>query len=344
MEAGIAWHVPGRSNAATRYAYKDIQVCEGAIIDCMEESIMVLENPNPDLTTPGMEEHGTVAGLFRDDAQAEKAIQELKEAGFSGNQIGVACFDAGREKVIAAEAASPSDFESTRVTRSERGLLQRIKDFFAGGPESEYSEPEDLHGSLIGLQIPETQARYFESGIASGGTLVTVRTNGHGAIEALPILERNGADTGAANVTTGRPAAAPVSGEQRIALMGELLRVHKERITRGEVRMRKEVVTENRNVEVPVSREEVVVERVPAENRASGSFESGPREIRIPVTEERVRTEKEPVVTEEVKVKKQPVQETESVSEKVRREQLRVEREGRVREEEVKGAAGREKK
>jgi uncharacterized protein (TIGR02271 family) len=227
---------------------------------------------------------------------------------------------------------------------TERGLFSHIKDFFTSRSDNEYAVPEDLHDSLIGLHIPENQARYFEAGIVSGGTLVTVRTNGRPAIEALPVLERNGADTGSANVAAGGTPTPSAVREQRISLMGELLRVHKERVARGEVRIREEVVTENRNVEVPVSHEEVIVERVPAQNRAVGSFESGPREVRILVTEERVRTEKEPVVTEEVKVSTKPVKETENVSEKVRHEQLQVEQQQRFREDEARGARAREEK
>ena len=60
-------------------------------------------------------------------------------------------------------------------------------------------------------------------------------------------------------------------------------------------------MTENRTIEVPVTREEGVVERVPVEGREAGQFESGQKEIRVPVSEEQVRVEKQPVVTEEVK-------------------------------------------
>ena len=294
-----------------------------------------------------VEAHGVVAGLFRNEAQAERAMQELKAAGFSGSQIGVACSDPRQEKAIAAQAEGRRTYGSTEEFSrpGHRSLLERLKDFFTG-EKTDYTIREDLHGSLIGMSIPENQARYFEEGVASGGTLVVVRTDGHRAIDALPIPERNGADTGSANVTTGRAAGAttaPSSGEQRIALMGEMLRVHKERVSRGEVRVRKEVVTENRNVEVPVTREEVVVQRVPVD-REAGQFESGQKEIRVPVSEEQVRIEKQPVVTEEVKVSKRPVEETKKVSDKVRRERLRVEPEGGVSKDEVKGVNDREKK
>ena len=93
-----------------------------------------------------------------------------------------------------------------------------------------------------------------------------------------------------------------------------------------------------------MTREEGVVERVPVEGREAGQFESGQKEIRVPVSEEQVRVEKQPVVTEEVKVSKRPVEETKKISDKVRRERLRVEPEGGVSKDEVKGVNDREKK
>ena len=94
------------------------------------------------------------------------------------------------------------------------------------------------------------------------------------------------------------------------------------------MRVRKEVVSEERTIEVPVTREEVVIERKPAQGReASGSIDED-EEIRIPVMEEEVRVEKTPVVREEVTLKKRQIQDTEQVSETVRREEARIDRSG----------------
>ena len=51
---------------------------------------------------------------------------------------------------------------------------------------------------------------------------------------------------------------------------------------------------------------------------------SDSEEIRIPLSEERVRIEKEPVVREQVEVGKRQVTNTENREETVRREELRV--------------------
>ena len=126
-----------------------------------------------------------------------------------------------------------------------------------------------------------------------------------------------------------RTAAPAVQGERRIQLLGEILRVHKERVQRGEVRLHKEVVTENQHVEVPVTHEELVIERVPAQTRQNaGEVGTGEKEIRVPLSEEKVRVEKSPIVTEEVRVGKKQVQDTKRIDDTVRHEELRTEKKG----------------
>jgi uncharacterized protein (TIGR02271 family) len=109
----------------------------------------------------------------------------------------------------------------------------------------------------------------------------------------------------------------------RIEVREEELRAHKQLVEAGEVRVRKEVVTEHRTLEVPVQREEVVIER----RAPTGELVE---EIRIPVREEQVTVEKRPVVKEEVTVGKQVAQGTERVGVEVHKEMVRIEREGDV--------------
>lgn len=120
--------------------------------------------------------------------------------------------------------------------------------------------------------------------------------------------------------------AAGQSPERRIQLISEVLRVRKERVSSGDVRLRKDVKTETQNIAVPVTREEIVIERNPVSGQQPASGQIGADdEIRVPLTEERVQVDKVPVVREEVRVGKRPVSETRNVSDQVRREELEVE-------------------
>jgi uncharacterized protein (TIGR02271 family) len=142
-------------------------------------------------------------------------------------------------------------------------------------------------------------------------------------IDAADSTGREITDTG---YVGRRPAGAAEYAGDRVQLFGEVLRVHKERISRGEVRVRKDVVTENQTIEVPVTREELVLERVAASpNTPASSADIGrSQEIRVPLSEDSVRVEKQPVVREEVKVGKREVSDVARVGDEVRREELRV--------------------
>jgi len=109
------------------------------------------------------------------------------------------------------------------------------------------------------------------------------------------------------------------------------MHVHKQPVQTGEVRVRKEVHTEHKTVEVPVKKEEVVIERraVSGGKASSTGIDAG-QEVRIPVSEEQVHIEKTPVVKEEVTVGKRTVTDTERVSGTVRKEELKVEQKGNV--------------
>jgi uncharacterized protein (TIGR02271 family) len=186
----------------------------------------------------------------------------------------------------------------------------------------------------------QRRADYYYRGISQGGALVSV--TGSRIEEARPILQNAGGDlreSGFETSTGGGTEAGGAERDYRIQLRGEVLRTFRERVQRGEVRLRKEVVTEKKTLEVPVTREELVVERVPVSGQeAAKAGEIGSdQEIRVPLSEERARVEKQPIVSDEVRVGKRAVQKTEQVSEDVRHEELRVDKDGDV-EVDTRGA------
>jgi uncharacterized protein (TIGR02271 family) len=115
--------------------------------------------------------------------------------------------------------------------------------------------------------------------------------------------------------------------EARIPVVEEELEARK-REREGEVRIHKDVRTETEHLEVPVQKEEVYVERVPAEESRPGALgEEAFREedISIPVREEEVEVTKRPVVKEEVRARKETRTERKDVSGEVRKEDVTVE-------------------
>lgn len=255
---------------------------------------------------------GTVAALYRSEDAAERAIQQLSAAGFSKKSIGVAVSDRS------PKSASIGERLASLFTREER-------DAFDGKSGWE---------TLRHMCVPAGEISAYENALRSGAVLVTVNAGDRGA-EAQAILNGAGALNLREHSSSLDMRDDAAEREHRIQLLGESLRVHKDRVERGAVQVRKETVTEQQRVDVPVRREEVVIERHPASGRAVEGDIGSKQEIRVPVSEERVRVEKHPEVREEVTVSKRPVEQTERISETVRHEKLRTDAEGDVKPGEV---------
>jgi len=305
----------------------------------------------------------TVVGVFEDHRQAQQAVEELKRAGFREDEIGVISHNQDRGSTRAEADDRASHAGTGAVTGAvtgagagalwaigiAAGVLPAIGPVVAGGilasilaSAAGTAVAGGIVGALIGLGIPEEEAHYYESEFKSGRTIVTVKTESR-YDEARGILHRFGAydrssgrsataatTAACATGTTQRAATAGTSG-QSIKVHEEQMHVHKQPQQTGEVKVRKEVHTEHKTLEVPVEREEVVVERRPASGRATASELREGQEIRIPVKEEQVSVDKQAVVKEEVEVGKRKVRDTETVSGDVRKEEVKVEQEGDVR-------------
>src|SRR5438105_336599 len=99
-----------------------------------------------------------------------------------------------------------------------------------------------------------------------------------------------------------RGSARGTAESDTLRLREEELQARKSSVETGRVQLGKEVVEEQRTMDVPVSREEVYVERHPVVRRPADRpiDDSEDATIRVPVREERVEVEKQPVTYEEV--------------------------------------------
>ena len=126
------------------------------------------------------------------------------------------------------------------------------------------------------------------------------------------------------NTTTDRTKVE----ETTVPVTEERLGVSKSQSTR-EATITKTPVTETKTIEVPVTHEEISVERRPVSGTTSTTSTSdrpveSEQEIRVPLKQEQVQVTKQPYVKEEVAVKKKPVTETKTVSDQVTSEEVRV--------------------
>jgi uncharacterized protein (TIGR02271 family) len=304
----------------------------------------------------------TAVGVFEDRRQADQAVAELRKAGFRDDQIGVAMrHTEGSERKAKTGETYAEEGAATGILTGLglgalaglgvlSGVIPVIGPAIVGGTlgvilsnAAAGAAVAGLAGILIGYGIPEQEAHYYHGEFESGRTIVTVQANGR-YDEACSILRRHSgydmstrdsvaADTSSAaagTATRGKAAAKAGSEADTIQVKEEQLRAEKRPVQTGEVTVRKEVHTQTKHIDVPVEREEVVIERTPVHGRAAADVMCEGEEVRIPVREEKVKVSKDAVVTEEVKVGKRVVQDTEHVTGQVRKEEVKVEQKGDV--------------
>ena len=246
-----------------------------------------------------------VVGIFRDRTLADQAIDELRHAGFRDDEIRL------------AGQAAPAG-----------GLLDHLASRLSGQEAADGR----LADELVSKGVPEEEADYYQGQQEAGRSIVLVESYGHQQ-EARDILHRYGAYDAS---TRYRQA----EGDRIIPVREEELRVHKQQVVTGEVVIRKEVITEEKTITVPVTREELVIERHPGsgelpaqpvsegETLAEALKEGGT--LRIVLREEQIRVEKYPVVKEEIFISKRQIQESRHISDTVKREEAHLERVGNV--------------
>lgn len=116
----------------------------------------------------------------------------------------------------------------------------------------------------------------------------------------------------------------------------ERLHVGTEQVQSGRARLRKHVVTEQQTVTVPVSHEEVRLEREPITADDVADATAGPAisedEHEVVLTEERAVVSKETVPVERVQVGTETVTENQTVTDSVRKEEIELDTSGEDRD------------
>jgi hypothetical protein len=174
-------------------------------------------------------ERATIVGVFTDRSDAQRAVNELRRDNFREDQIGVitrtehgippaeewSADTSTHSKVAegsAIGAATGAGIGALWALGIAANVLPAIGPVIAGGTlmavlasAAGAGVVGTVVGALVGLGVPEEEARYYESEFTAGRTLVTVQTEGRYA-EAYGILRNNGAydlQTSASRTQTG---------------------------------------------------------------------------------------------------------------------------------------------
>jgi uncharacterized protein (TIGR02271 family) len=277
-----------------------------------------------------------VIGLFPRASDARRALNVLREHHFDADEAAAAFREPAPARIAGEPVSTPG-----RASGKWFGQLRQI---YHGDDRIEtYPAPaaqvaaqggsSEFESMLSSLELSPQDVQVLQSDLDRGAAIITVNAGARNA-EARALLEQYGArivhshrpkeliatDPQPGAVVTSTPFNSPQDADPgHIQLFGEVLRVRKEKVATGETHVRKESVTHMETVQVPVTREHLVVEH----SGESGRTAPGDA-IRIPLSEERVHIDKDTVLREEYKVGKREVTQNESVSDRVRRERLLI--------------------
>jgi hypothetical protein len=157
----------------------------------------------------------SVFGIYTDTTNAERAVQALKDAGFSNNDISALFPDKKGTKDFAHEknTKAPEGATTGAGTGALLGgglgwlagigalAIPGLGPFIAAGPimaalagAGVGGAVGGLTGALIGMGIPEYEAKRYEGRVKEGGILLSIHSDTSDEIKkAKEILERTGA-------------------------------------------------------------------------------------------------------------------------------------------------------
>jgi hypothetical protein len=155
-----------------------------------------------------------VTGLFKTRSAAERAVEGLIDYGYSREDISLLMSDATRGREFAVQVATKAP-EGAAAGAAIGGVLGAIAagvvalgilvvpglPLVAAGPIvatlaglGAGAAAGGLTGALIGLGIPEHEAKFYHEALKHGGILLRVYSHDDRAHQARKILEATGAE------------------------------------------------------------------------------------------------------------------------------------------------------
>ncbi|EPM6852220.1 DUF2382 domain-containing protein [Enterococcus hirae] len=269
----------------------------------------------------------TVIGSYSTREEALSVIEQLRDEGYDRDDIIIyTTKDAAQN--FGFSGLSGIDVETNvdevEGTHEERSLWERIKDTFTSNTYEEDSYTEKADDS-----VNDDPLYSYKEDIAAGKIVITVKDY-KAPNEA--VVENNRTQN------MPDPTDTLNTNNENIQLKEEQLDVNTHDVTTGEVDIHKHVVNDTKTVEVPVKREEIVIERKPVNAEASDNISDDSLEdetITIPLKEEQIDVNKHTVVREEVGIHKKEHEDMKQVTEEVSREELDIDTKGDVRVEDT---------
>lgn len=261
----------------------------------------------------------SIVGVYETPQETIAAIEGLLTKGYDSDDISVVTSRRDTDYLETRTGTEVNQAIDAREGESE-SFFDKLKDYFTMDDTATHSK------ALSDLDITTNEIDKYQEELNDGKLLVAVETD---ADVNAPIDNGNALSGGFSS--TNEMADYTTKEEKTMPLREEQLKVDKEDVQTGEVELGKEVKTEQRDMDIPVRHDEIYVERRPVdENTADASPVNDSETVRVPIVEEKLEVTKKPVVTDEVVIGKRTVEENEHISETVKKEEPRMNKEGKV--------------
>ncbi|MDF2786973.1 MAG: hypothetical protein K0S80_71 [Neobacillus sp.] len=271
----------------------------------------------------------TVLGVYNSSDEVIQAIEVFQNEGYSRKDFSIIANTADVPSTIEEETGVASQEITTRNNPPSEEHLGFLASLFTPFVDNtvQNDDRNTYYDHLIAQGISEADALKYEEDIKSGMILLLAEKG----LENVSAADRFSTEDFARN-QTGLEDTFDTDKQQSLELREEQLDVNKQRVQTGEVEVKKDVVEEQKTVNVPVTHDEVYIERRSVDNTeadADPTIPIGDEEtIRVPIVEEKVEVTKKPVVAEELVIGKKQVTETQQVTENIKREEAKVTQEG----------------
>jgi uncharacterized protein (TIGR02271 family) len=261
----------------------------------------------------------TIALMFESDGGSPMSVSNQSQNPYGQIMVGDDVFGSDAEKLGKVADVSPG------FITVEKGFFfptdyfiprAVVQDTADGQVYLAVSKDEALHS---GWDLPPTDVQ-----TATGMTMGAMTEDELIGMRPADVGERRG--TGTAQIADQDEIHIPIVEEELTATVRPT--------EAGAVRVEKTVVSEDRVLDVPVTEEQIRVERRVVD-RPVDAADQAPFEqvvVEVPLRQETVDVQKQARVKEDVVISKEAVQHTEQVADTVRREEVHIEGEPRAEE------------
>jgi len=269
--------------------------------------------PQPNIRRSSMS-YQTIVAAYDTAAHAQAAVEALKAGGFHADDI--------------------SSFDKTRVGLREPGLWQRM---FGGGLAQHeadvYSQSLDRGGVVVSVRVPDSEVAHA-TGILDLHRPIDVhdRAVTTGLAPAARVEAAVASIATTPVVTDQRVAVSPKLAEAHdevLRLAEEQLQVGKRMVETGRTRVRRFVTEQEVSADVTLHEEHAdILRRAVTDPKYIGDIDWADTTIEVRETAEQALVSKTARVVEEVGLRKIGSDHVETVRDKIRRQQVEIERLG----------------